>query len=65
MEKRILRLEDHFWRIRTDTGELADAERNALRAYLDEKGFKTAMIDDNLAMLLENLSPEFELKRPK
>ena len=50
MEKRILRLEDDFWRIRTDTGELADAERNALRAYLDEKGFKTAMIDDNLAI---------------
>ena len=38
MEKRILRREDDFWRIRTDTGELADAERNALRAYLDEKG---------------------------
>jgi hypothetical protein len=36
-----------------------------LRAYLDEKGLKTAMIDDNLAMLLENLSPEFELKRPE
>jgi len=50
MEKRILRLEDDFWRIRTDTGELADAERNALRAYLDEKGFKTTMIDDNLAI---------------
>ena len=50
MEKRILRLEDEFWRIRTDTGELADAERNALRAYLDEKGFKTAIIDDNLAI---------------
>ena len=33
-----MRLEDEFWRIRTDTGELADAERNALRAYLDEKG---------------------------
>src|SRR6516225_11978222 len=48
MEKRILRLEDEFWRIRTDTGELADAERDALRAYLHEKGFKTAMIDDNL-----------------
>jgi hypothetical protein len=48
MEKRILRLEDEFWRIRTDTGALADAERNALRAYLDEKGFKTAIIDDNL-----------------
>ena len=26
MEKRILRLEDQFWRIRTDTGELTDAE---------------------------------------
>ena len=50
MEKRILRLEDDFWRIRTDTGELADAERNALRAYLDEKGFKTAIINDNLAI---------------
>ena len=50
MEKRILRLEDEFWRIRTDTGALADAERNALRAYLDEKGFKTAIIDDNLAI---------------
>ena len=34
METRILRLEDEFWRIRTDTGELAETERNALRAYL-------------------------------
>ena len=34
----------------TDTGELAGTERNALRAYLDEKGFKTAMIDDNLVI---------------
>jgi hypothetical protein len=50
METRILRLEDQCWRIRTDTGELAETERNALRAYLDEKGFKTAMIDDNLVI---------------
>lgn len=50
MEKRLLRLEGEFWRIRTDTGELADAERDALGAYLDEKGFKTAMIDDSLAI---------------
>ena len=50
METRILRLEDEFWRIRTDTGELAETERNALRAYLDEKGFKTAIIDDNLVI---------------
>ena len=45
-----MRLEDEFWRIRTDTGELAETERNALRAYLDEKGFKTAIIDDNLVI---------------
>jgi hypothetical protein len=50
MQKRILRLEDEFWRIRTDKGELADAERDALRAYLDQKGFKTTIIDDNLAI---------------
>jgi nicotinic acid phosphoribosyltransferase len=50
MKTRILRLEDEFWRIRTDTGELAETERNALRAYLDEKGFKTAMIEDNLVI---------------
>ena len=50
METRILRLEDEFWRIRTDTGELAETERNALRAYLDEKGFKTAIVDDNLVI---------------
>jgi len=37
MEKRILRFEDDFWRIRTDTGELADAERNALRTYSQTK----------------------------
>ena len=33
-----------------DTGELAETERNALKAYLDEKGFKTAIIDDNLVI---------------
>jgi hypothetical protein len=63
MEKRILRLEDDFWRIRTDTGELADAERNALRAYLDEKGFKTAIIDHNLAIAGELTWCRFQLKR--
>jgi hypothetical protein len=62
MEKRILRLEDEFWRIRTDTGELTDAERDALRAYLDEKGFKTAMIDDNLAIAEPRIEPEIIFK---
>ena len=64
MEKRILRLEDDFWRIRTDTGELADAERNALKAYLDEKGFKTAIIDDNLAIAGELTWQEPREKQP-
>jgi hypothetical protein len=58
MEKRILRREDDFWRIRTDTGELADAERNALRAYLEEKGVKTAILDDHLAIAGELTSQE-------
>jgi hypothetical protein len=34
LQKRILRFEDEFWRILTDTVELADAERKALRTYL-------------------------------
>ncbi|MDA3898337.1 MAG: hypothetical protein PF482_19545 [Desulfobacteraceae bacterium] len=33
MEKRIVRLEDDLWRIRTDTGELPVSERNF---YLSE-----------------------------
>jgi hypothetical protein len=53
MEKQILRLENEFWRKRTDTGELADAERDALRAYLDKKGFRTATSDDNLIIVGE------------
>ena len=43
--------------LRTNFGEYAqtrvsspEQERNALRAYLDEKGVKTAMIDDNLVI---------------
>jgi hypothetical protein len=35
METRILRLEDEFWRIRTDPGELADAERNLRGCFKD------------------------------
>ncbi len=31
-------------------GEFADTERDALRAYLDEKGFKTVMVDNNLTI---------------
>jgi hypothetical protein len=36
MDTRIVRLEDDFWRIRTDIGELAESERNELKEYFDE-----------------------------
>ena len=36
MEKRIVRLEDDLWRIRTDSGELPDSERDELIEYFGE-----------------------------
>ncbi len=36
MEKRIVRLEDELWRIRTDTGELPTSERDELIEYFGE-----------------------------
>ena len=48
MEKRILRLEDDFWRIRTDTGELTNSERNALRGC-----FKDSVLSQPSAFWLQ------------
>ncbi|MDX2441416.1 MAG: hypothetical protein QNK40_12815 [Desulfobacterales bacterium] len=36
MEKRIVRLEDDLWRIRTDTGELPASEQDELIEYFGE-----------------------------
>lgn len=36
MKKRIVRLEENFWRIRTEDGELAEFERQELEDYLLE-----------------------------
>ena len=36
MKKRIVRLEDDLWRIRTDTGELSASERDELIEYFGE-----------------------------
>ena len=36
MERRIVRLEDDLWRIRTDTGELSESERDELVEYFAE-----------------------------
>ena len=36
MEKRIVRLEEDLWRIRTDAGELPESEQMELIEYFDE-----------------------------
>jgi hypothetical protein len=36
LPNRIVRLEEGYWRIRADEGELEAAEQEELRAYLDE-----------------------------
>lgn len=36
MEKRIVRLEDNVWHVRTESGELDDSERAELIEYFDE-----------------------------
>ena len=36
MQIRIVRLENGFWRIRTDDGELPAKEQDDLKAYFDE-----------------------------
>ena len=36
MDKRIVRIENDSWRIRTDTGELSESERMELTEYFDE-----------------------------
>ena len=36
METRVVRLEDDLWRIRTDSGELPESERDELLEYFGE-----------------------------
>ena len=36
MDARIIRLEDKFWHIRTDNGELSCSERDEVEEYLGE-----------------------------
>ena len=36
MDKRIIRLEDGVWRIRTDIGELSESEQAELKEYFDQ-----------------------------
>jgi hypothetical protein len=62
MEKRILRLEEEFWSIRTDTGELADAERKALRAYLDAMGEVDSRLQHWLGSSCRQLAALVEVK---
>ncbi len=50
MEKRIVRLEDELWRIRTDAGELPDSERKELEKYFGEVGLPFRIVDGRLCV---------------
>ena len=45
MEKRIVRLEDELWRIRTDSGELPDSERKELEKYFGDIKLPYRLVD--------------------
>ncbi|MCB1098053.1 MAG: hypothetical protein KDN22_20950 [Verrucomicrobiae bacterium] len=45
METRIVRLEEHFWHIRSPEGALAAEEQQELKAYLDEVRLPYQLID--------------------
>jgi hypothetical protein len=50
MDKRIIRLEDGFWRIRTDMGELSQSEQKELKQYFDEIRMPYKIIDGRLCV---------------
>ena len=53
MEKRIIRLEQDLWRIRTDVGELSDSERKELIIYFEEVGLPYRHIGGCLSIVGE------------
>ncbi len=48
MEKRIIRIEDDIWHIRTETGELSESEKSELIEYFDEIKLPYRFVDDCL-----------------
>ncbi|MBU0945173.1 MAG: hypothetical protein KJ804_07995 [Proteobacteria bacterium] len=53
MEKRIVRLEEDLWRIRTDAGELSESERIELIEYFDEIKLPYRLNDSALSIVGE------------
>jgi hypothetical protein len=50
MDKRIIRLEDNFWRIRTDVGELSASEQEELKEYFNEIKMPYRIINGSLCV---------------
>jgi len=50
MEKRIVRLEDEVWRIRTDAGELPGSEQKELEKYFGEIKLPYRFADGHLCI---------------
>ena len=50
MDKRIIRLEDDFWKIRTDIGELSESEKKELKEYFDEIRMPYRIINGRLCV---------------
>ena len=50
MDKRIIRLEGKFWKIRTDIGDLSESEQNELKEYFNEIRMPYRIIDGSLCV---------------
>ena len=50
MDKRIVRLEDKLWRIRTDIGEISESEQVELKEYFNEIRMPYKIIADSLCV---------------
>jgi hypothetical protein len=50
LEKRIVRLENDLWRIRTDSGEIPDSEQKELEEYLTEIKLPYRVVDGHLCL---------------
>ena len=50
MDKRIVRFEDKFWKIRTDIGDLPASEQKELKEYFDEIRMPYRIIDGGLCV---------------
>jgi hypothetical protein len=53
VDKRIIRLEENLWRIRTDDGELPETERMELIEYFDEIKLPYRIVGDCLCIVGE------------